>query len=42
MDGLEPSREMLDIAKTQNIYREYFVDTLKPNEKTQIKDGKYQ
>ena len=41
MDGLEPSKEMLDIAKSQNIYREYLVDSLKPNEKTPIKDGKY-
>ena len=40
VDALDFSQEMLNLAKEKSLYRNYFCDSIRPKEKTEIDDGK--
>ncbi|XP_072024292.1 methyltransferase-like protein 27 [Amphiura filiformis] len=41
IDALEPAEKMLDLAKSENIYKNYIIDTVTPDKRTDIEDDTY-
>ncbi|XP_072041986.1 methyltransferase-like protein 27 [Amphiura filiformis] len=41
VDALEPAEKMVDQAKSENIYNNYIIDTVTPDERTDVEDETY-